>query len=384
MELKKSRLLRITKGIGYQGFDDHFAILGLPITANERQVRDRYLMIAKKLHPDVCRLSADEKDLASRFFARLVNPAYFALNRTRERAEYLKVLKLIPKLMLKRNQKISPQSEVAQNLAKDPNKDSYEQAVVALSILQYEQMSGFLDFAGDLSELNLVFLLCNEGCQQLIAAPSPKTTIEGRPIEGRPIEGTTIGNTAASRPARTGYYDTSGTGATGFSGVARAGGTAGNTAGSKSQADLTKVMAKKHLQEAQALIARKQWQEAIKELRNALKIDNQNSQAHVLMGTVYMNQNFASMAKASFQEALKINPKDPVALENLRKLDSQGANKQGGDTQGRTRSDTQGRTRGDTQGKTKEDTQGKTREDTQGSAKKEPKKGGLSSWFSWW
>jgi curved DNA-binding protein CbpA len=362
MELKKSRLLRITKGIGYQGFDDHFAILGLPITANERQVRDRYLMIAKKLHPDVCRLSADEKELASRFFARLVNPAYFALNRTRERAEYLKVLKLIPKLMLKRNQKITPQSEVAQNLANDPNKDSYEQSIVAISILQYEQMSGFLDYAGDLSELNLVFLLCNEGCQHLIAKPSPKATIEGRPIEGRPIEGRpiegkTIGNTgntaAGSRPARTGYYDTSGSGATGFTGVG-----SGNTAGStRSQADLSKAMAKKHLQEAQALIARKQWQEALKELRNALKLDSQNSQSHVLMGIVYMNQNFASMAKASFQEALKLNPKDPVALENLKKLDGQGAKKQGGDTQGRAR------------------------EDTQGKAKKEPKKGG---WLSWW
>lgn len=361
MELKKSRLLRITKGIGYQGFDDHFAILGLPITANERQVRDRYLMIAKKLHPDVCRLSSDEKDLATRYFARLVNPAYFALNRTRERAEYLKVLKLIPKLMLKRNQKISPQSELAQNLANDPNRDSYEQAIVAISIRQYEQMSGFLDYAGDLSELNLVFLLCNEGCQHLIAKPAPKATIEGRPIEGRPIEGrpiegTTIGNTAA-RPARTGYYDTSAAGATGFKGVAGAGTKTSNAAASNSQADLTKVMAKKHLQEAQALINRKQWQEAIKELRNAIKLDSQNSQGHVLMGIVYMNQNFAGMAKASFQEALKINPKDPVALENLRKLDAQGSKKQGGDTQGRVR------------------------ENAQEKAKKEPKKGG---WLSWW
>jgi curved DNA-binding protein CbpA len=360
MELKKSRLLRITKGIGYQGFDDHFAILGLPITANERQVRDRYLMIAKKLHPDVCRLSTDEKDLATRYFARLVNPAYFALNRTRERAEYLKVLKLIPKLMLKRNQKISPQSELAQNLANDPNKDNYEQAIVAISILQYEQMSGFLDYAGDLSELNLVFLLCNEGCQHLIAKPTPKITIEGRPIEGRPIEGATISNTTAerSRPARTGYYDTSAAGATSFKGVAGAGSKTSNAAASNSQADLTKVMAKKHLQEAQALINRKQWQEALKELRNALKIDSQNSQGHVLMGIIYMNQNFAGMAKASFQEALKINPKDPVALENLRKLDGQGTKKQGGG-----------------------DTQGRAREDTQGKAKKEPKKGG---WLSWW
>ena len=360
MELKKSRLLRITKGIAYQGFDDHFAILGLPITANERQVRDRYLMIAKKLHPDVCRLSADEKELATRFFARLVNPAYFALNRTRERAEYLKVLKLIPKLMLKRNQRISPQSEVAQNLANDPNKDNYEQAIVAISILQYEQMSGFLDYAGDLSELNLVFLLCNEGCQHLIAKPSPKTTIEGKPIEGRPIEGTTTNNNTTaerSRPARTGYYDTSATGNTGFTGVAGAGGKASNVAAAKPQADLTKVMAKKHLQEAQTLINRKQWQEAIKELRNALKLDSQNSQGHLLMGIVYMNQNFVAMAKASFQEVLKINPKDPVALENLRKLDGQGAKKQGGDTQGRAR------------------------EDKHDKAKKEPKKGG---WLSWW
>lgn len=362
MELKKSRLLRITKGIGYQGFDDHYAILGLPITASERQVRDRYLTIAKKLHPDVCRLSSDEKELASRFFARLVNPAYFALNRTRERAEYIKVLKLIPKLMLKRNQRISPQSDVAQKLANDPQKDFYEQAVVALSKLQYEQMAKFMDYAADLSELNLVFLLCNEGCQHLITTSAASVA--------RASEPTTPSSNSSerSRPARTGYYSTPSTqtaGATSGSSGNTIGNTAGNTKGDttvfKPQADLSKAMAKKHLQEAQALITRKQWQDALKELRNALKLDSQNSQCHVLMGTVYMNQNFIGMAKASFQEALKLNPKEPVALENLKKLDAQGTKRQSGDTQGRAK------------------------ENTQGKAKKDPKKGGgLSSWLSWW
>ncbi|WP_019502744.1 J domain-containing protein [Pseudanabaena sp. PCC 6802] len=342
MELK-SRLLRINKGIGHQGFDDHYAILGLPITATERQVRDRYLTIAKRLHPDVCRLTAGDKELATRFFARLVNPAYFALNRKRERAEYVKVLKLIPKLMLKRNQKVSPQSPVAQKLANDPSQEKYERAVTAISTVQFENMTTYMDFAGDLSELNLVFLLTSEGCSHLIAQPSqeseqpssqPKTS--DRPTPER------------MRPARTGYYDTT-------AGTAGKSGAGGDTSGtiSKPQADLSKAMAKKHLQEAQALISRRQWQDALKELRNALKLDNQNSQCHVLMGIVYMNQEFVGMAKSSFQEALKLDPQNRVALDNLQKLDAKMPRKQSGS-------------------------------DAQGSAKKPPKKGGLSSWLPWW
>jgi curved DNA-binding protein CbpA len=342
MELK-SRLLRINKGIGHQGFDDHYAILGLPITATERQVRDRYLTIAKRLHPDVCRLTAGDKELATRFFARLVNPAYFALNRTRERAEYIKVLKLIPKLMLKRNQKVSPQSGVAQKLASDPSQETYERAVTALSTMQFENMTTFMDFAGDLSELNLVFLLTSEGCSHLIAKspqaneqPSSQPTTSASPAPER------------ARPARTGYYDTT----VGTTGKSSAGGdTSGTTF--KPQADLSKAMAKKHLQEAQALISRRQWQDALKELRNALKLDNQNSQCHVLMGIVYMNQEFVGMAKSSFQEALKLDPKNRIALDNLQKLDAKMPKKQSGG-------------------------------DAQGSAKKNPKKGGLSSWLPWW
>jgi curved DNA-binding protein CbpA len=342
MELK-SRLLRINKGIGHQGFDDHYAILGLPITATERQVRDRYLTIAKRLHPDVCRLTAGDKELATRFFARLVNPAYFALNRTRERAEYVKVLKLIPKLMLKRNQKISPQSGVAQRLASDPTQETYERAVTAISTMQFENMSTYMEFAGDLSELNLVFLLSSEGCAHLIA----KTSQESEQPSSQPAT-TTPPTPERSRPARMGYYDTT-TGTVGKSGAS------GDTTGTafKPQADLSKAMAKKHLQEAQTLISRRQWQDALKELRNALKLDSQNSQCHVLMGIVYMNQEFMGMAKASFQEALKLDPQNRVALDNLQKLDAKMPKKQGSS-------------------------------DAQGSAKKPPKKGGLSSWLPWW
>lgn len=344
MELK-SRLLRINKGIGHQGFDDHYAILGLPITATERQVRDRYLTIAKRLHPDVCRLTAGDKELATRFFARLVNPAYFALNRTRERAEYIKVLKLIPKLMLKRNQKVSPQSGVAQKLASDPSQETYERAVTAISTMQFENMSTYMDFAGDLSELNLVFLLTSEGCSHLIA----KSSQANEQPSSQPTPTPTASPTPErARPTRTGYYDPT----AGTAGKSAAGGdTSGTTF--KPQADLSKAMAKKHLQEAQTLISRKQWQDALKELRNALKLDSQNSQCHVLMGIVYMNQEFVGMAKSSFQEALKLDPKNRIALDNLQKLDAKTPRKQSGG-------------------------------DAQGSTKKTQKKGGLSSWLPWW
>jgi curved DNA-binding protein CbpA len=281
-----SKAMKIDRGIAQQGLDDHYAVLGVPITATPLQVRDRYLVIAKKLHPDVTNLTKEERDVGNRFFARMVNPAYFALNKARERAEYSNVLKLVAKRMVKRSQKVIIQSEIAKALAKSPTQENYEKAVRMVAAVQYQKIGRMLDHAGDISELNLVYLLCRDGYAHLIERGSPEDTKKPAPAkqEWQTVRGE---ETRIQKPIPA----------------------PGAPINSSSFAQ--------YLKSAETAIQNKEWSVALKDLRNALKINDRDSRCHALMGVVYLNQKFPAMAKTSFEEALKYNPKEPIALQYL-------------------------------------------------------------------
>jgi Tfp pilus assembly protein PilF len=59
---------------------------------------------------------------------------------------------------------------------------------------------------------------------------------------------------------------------------------------------------------------------ALSDLRSIIQTDPTNSRAHALLGLVYMNQKLPGMAKISFQQALKYNPQEVIALENISKV----------------------------------------------------------------
>ena len=282
-----SKAMKIDRGIAQQGLDDHYAVLGVPITATPLQVRDRYLVIAKKLHPDVTNLTPEEREIGSRYFARLVNPAYFALNKARERAEYSNVLKLVAKRLVKRSQKVTIYSEIAKALAKSPTQENYEKAVRMVAAVQYQKIGRMLDHAGDISELNLVYLLCRDGYAHLIERSSPETQPKPAPKqEWQTIKGE---ETRIQKP------------------IPAPGQPITFSNGSFTQ----------HLRSAETAIQKKEWSLALKELRNALKINDRDSRCHALLGVVYLHQKFPAMAKTSFEEALKYNPKEPIALQYL-------------------------------------------------------------------
>ncbi|NET50396.1 MAG: J domain-containing protein, partial [Merismopedia sp. SIO2A8] len=44
--------LKIDRGLFNTDFTDHHAVLGVPIDASSKDVRKRYLRIARRLHPD--------------------------------------------------------------------------------------------------------------------------------------------------------------------------------------------------------------------------------------------------------------------------------------------------------------------------------------------
>jgi Flp pilus assembly protein TadD len=75
-----------------------------------------------------------------------------------------------------------------------------------------------------------------------------------------------------------------------------------------------------YILEAEKYIAKQSWGLALKELRSAIQLDCNSSKCHALLGFVYMHQKLAGMAKVSFQQALKLNPEEPLALKYINQV----------------------------------------------------------------
>ncbi|BAZ85578.1 J domain-containing protein [Dolichospermum compactum] len=82
--------LTIDGGLFIYDFIDHHAVLCVPVDAEFKEVRNRYLQIARTLHPDSSLMrNESEKETANQLLAKLVNPAYEKFSVERNRAEYL-------------------------------------------------------------------------------------------------------------------------------------------------------------------------------------------------------------------------------------------------------------------------------------------------------
>jgi curved DNA-binding protein CbpA len=261
---------KLRKGIAAYDFNDHYAVLGLPLNASNSQIRTRYLQIARSLHPDVCRHSNTAQ--AVEFLSKLVNPSYTLLNQERERTEYEAILKLLAKRLMKRKETIRPVCPSAQQLLAQPSPSAYLDAVAEIAQLQYTDLDRVLERTEYLSELNLVFVLTQEGYQ----ANDPIANQASSQATSPPITQVPAPDTAP---------------------------------------DLRQL-----LRQAEQFISEKQWTMALQNLRTVIQAEPTHSQAHALLGFVYMQQKLAGMAKISFQQALKYNPQEPLALQNIAKV----------------------------------------------------------------
>jgi curved DNA-binding protein CbpA len=253
------RAFKLDRGIGQYNSSDYFAVLGLPVTADALQIRKRYLSIARTLHPDVHGRAPAEKHKACEYLAKLVSPAYNMLMQNRELEEYSALLKLIAKRLMKRELKMAPKSDIAKNLLSSPSEPHYIRSVEAIAQLQYESLDKILEYTAQLSELNLIYILYQEGYHpSLIESKSVSSTLSSSRMQD-------------------------------------------------------------YINLAEEYISKKQWTMALGELRTALPLDQTNSKCHALLGLVYLNQNLAGMAKVSFQQALKLNPREPLALAHVAK-----------------------------------------------------------------
>lgn len=267
-------VFQIQRGLFSTEFADHYALLGVPITADSKEVRKSYLKIARRLHPDSTAISGtDEKQLAEQLLSKFINPAWECLSQEKPRVEYFVVMKMKGQgAAAGDNTVVTTFGPHARSLFVAPDVDlRYRSAVQELSEKQYDVLNQAEELTAQLSELNLVYLM--------------KT------------EGRTIGTSA------------------------RSSGESASTPNASPQSNLStnpyaarKSLADPYFSRAELAFKRQNYAQAILELRDALKLEPSNSRFHALLGMVYLEQKQGTMARIHFDKALGSNPDEPMAL----------------------------------------------------------------------
>ncbi|KAB0240491.1 J domain-containing protein [Microcystis aeruginosa EAWAG127a] len=274
----------ISQGLFQYDLIDHFAILGVSIDAEQEEIRKRYLKIVYKLHPDTCRINTPvEREQANQLLSKLVNPAYEHLGHKLSREEFRLVLTQMGKAMAKDSSKITISSEPARKLAQSTaNYElAYQKILQSLVIDQYTALENTYQKIAQLSELNLVYLILTEG-------QGNKKTIQkvfisqGNPHQSELLEATVT--TAAPAKAKESPLEA-------------------------------------YIRRAQASLDQNNPAQALRELRDALREEPDNSICHALLGLAYLQQNQLSMARVHINRAWQTNPKDATVIRCKRELD---------------------------------------------------------------
>lgn len=290
----------IERGLFKFDFTDHHAVLGIPVNADVKEVRKRYLKIARNLHPDTIKSATEaEKKLANQLSSKLVNPAYEHLSQNNR--DYLVNLGHMGRRLAAEKGKVPLTSEVAQKLSKaGPNlENSYKSLVLSLATKQYDSLDQVLDKIAQISELNMVYLMLSGGkigSGMAMGNGQPQSATGGLPAKSP-------GGAGGGQPSPAGMGNNQ------------------SAAQGSALPDSGLSRVSEYLRRAEGYLAKQNFAGAVLELREALKLDQNNSRAHTLLGVAYLKQNQATMAKVYINKALQLNPQDELALKGKRHLD---------------------------------------------------------------
>ena len=258
---------------------DSYAVLGVSVAADERRVLKRYRSVAKLLHPD----SFGQADpattaLASQLLARLVNPAYQRLKQEKERAETVATLRIRVRRMSREDAALPKTAAACRllNLQLHEVDVYYEQSVTELAELQYQQLEQFESLTEQLAELNLAYLRLKMG-EPVIR--EKRTGVVPAP-QAKPIQ---------FAPGHDGQVNVN--------------------------------YAQRHYYRAQEYAKKSTWPKVVAELRDAIQLEPNRAEYHSLLARAYLMQNLMGMAKVHFRQALKFNPRDPLAMQYAARLD---------------------------------------------------------------
>ncbi len=305
--------LPVNQGLAKFDFTDYYAILGVPVGSSAGDIRKRYLKIAKHLHPD-SRDDENNRQLASQILSRLVNPAYEIFSQEKQRSEYELLLRYVGQRIMAEKSSIAVESEAAKALNQVNNlEEAYWTSVKQLAEQQYQVLEQVNEVTGQLSELNLVYLLRREGSAAPVAETPPRNFATSASVTASTVV-TVPPPVAKPSPAVPTPPPAVVQGTTAPAAADR------GTTPPDASAETIASYVNQYCRRAEEFVAKGSYPNAIKELRDALKLDPQSSRCNSLLGTIYLKQSQLKMAKVHFNQALKINPQDGVALDGKEKV----------------------------------------------------------------
>ncbi len=263
---------------------DPYAMLGVSINADERQISKRYYVLAKQLHPDnYINKNKPDQALASAVFTQLINPAYEQLKQAKKRLDVIAIMRSEAKV-LDPEKAVSIQISIIQSIAKMSAQEAelfYENTIKSYSNSQYYSLPQAYQVTKQLNALNIVYLSSQLPKHSLVNEPQPIILQQ----ETQGIK-KTLSSTTILKPDLINY-------------------------------------AQRNYERAIEYSNQQQWNLAVQELRDAIKLEPTNSDYYALLGVVHFQQKFIGMAKVYIRQALKINPQQPLALKYANLLEIQ-------------------------------------------------------------
>jgi curved DNA-binding protein CbpA len=276
---------------------DHHAILGVSLDAEPKQIRLQYLKIAQKLHPDKCRSDTAKMKIAGDILSKLVNPAYEQLSRKNDFAEHQLILTQIGKRLAENKNKISVRSQPAQELLNVVGSAEllYPKLLKKLTAEQYKSLERATAEIEVISELNMIYLMLqgdravNRSVSQTTPKPNQEKVAQNKATVAQ--SQTTVTQSAVS-PAI-----------------------------AKVEEPAVESRVTTFVNRAQQYISRGEFDQAIQELKDALRIDPNHGIAHAVMGRAYLHKKQLTMAKVHIGKAFQADPHNQIVMDSKKALD---------------------------------------------------------------
>ncbi|MEM9904470.1 MAG: tetratricopeptide repeat protein [Cyanobacteria bacterium P01_D01_bin.44] len=258
---------------------DPYAAVGISVTAEDRRILKRYRQVAKLLHPDSL-AGQDEttKAFANQVLSRVINPAYQRLKQEKTRSESLATMRFRVR-RLARTDQLHPTFESAKQLLRIPEAEIevfYENALTQLAENQFDSPNAFSTALEQLSQLNNVFLRRKMG--DVVIREKRRGLMAATPAMRSEVE------TPEPDPPEINY-------------------------------------AEKYGIRARAYLNQQNYEMAIQELREALKLEPNNAEYHSMLGQAYFVRKQYGMAKAHLKRASQLNPNHPIIRKYLEKIE---------------------------------------------------------------
>lgn len=276
--------MNIEQGLFQFDLTDYHAILGVSLDADAKAIRKRYLQIARKLHPDSMRSSTDEeRQKANELLSKMVNPAYETLNQEKSMTEHLVVLRLRGQ-RLSRDSSVELHTDAAKEIAKSNNATSvYTNNLKALTEAQYESIDQVLDMIGQISELNLAYLMNTAGSSTGSSAAASGKSTSATASPNQPAS-------AARKQQKT-------------------------PPPPPSPRQQREAIIESYHRRAAEFALKRDYSRAILEMRDAVKTHPTNGQCHGQLAAYYLQAGQPTMAKIHLKRALEFDPDNALAQE---------------------------------------------------------------------